>query len=82
MGKSTAVGDEGGFAPMLDDNEHPLKIIVQAIKEAGYKPGTDQILPSPLTLPQVNSLTSRKRNTYLKNQAAGTHTTGNGRPVR
>lgn len=38
---STAVGDEGGFAPDLEDNEAPLKVIVQAIEKAGYTPGTD-----------------------------------------
>ncbi|MGD0061380.1 MAG: phosphopyruvate hydratase [Verrucomicrobiia bacterium] len=38
---STAVGDEGGFAPALRDNEHPLEVIVAAIKQAGYKPGKD-----------------------------------------
>lgn len=39
-GHSTAVGDEGGFAPNLKDNEEPLKVIMQAIKEAGYKAGS------------------------------------------
>ncbi len=38
---STAVGDEGGFAPDLEDNEAPLRVIVQAIEKAGYKPGID-----------------------------------------
>jgi len=38
---STAVGDEGGFAPALKNNEHPLEVIVAAIKQAGYKPGKD-----------------------------------------
>ena len=38
---STAVGDEGGFAPALRNNEHPLEVIVAAIKQAGYKPGKD-----------------------------------------
>lgn len=42
MGKSTAVGDEGGFAPILDDNEHPLKVIMEAVKAAGYEPGIDK----------------------------------------
>lgn len=42
MGKSTAVGDEGGFAPILDDNEHPLKVIIEAVKAAGYEPGIDK----------------------------------------
>ena len=40
-GCSTAVGDEGGFAPDLKDNEEPLRIIVQAIERAGYRPGED-----------------------------------------
>lgn len=40
-GYSTAVGDEGGFAPNLKSNEEALEVIVEAIKEAGYKPGED-----------------------------------------
>ena len=40
-GLSTAVGDEGGFAPALNDTEDALNIICEAIKEAGYKPGED-----------------------------------------
>ncbi len=40
-GLSTAVGDEGGFAPALDGIEDALDSIVQAIKDAGYKPGDD-----------------------------------------
>lgn len=38
---STSVGDEGGFAPDLSDNEDALKLIVAAIESAGYKPGDD-----------------------------------------
>jgi enolase len=38
---STAVGDEGGFAPDLDSNEDALKLIIEAIERAGYKPGED-----------------------------------------
>ncbi len=38
-GLSTAVGDEGGFAPALDGIEDALSIIVKAIEKAGYKPG-------------------------------------------
>jgi enolase len=38
---STAVGDEGGFAPNLASNEEAIKIIVAAIEKAGYKPGKD-----------------------------------------
>ncbi len=36
---STSVGDEGGFAPNLDSNESALKVLVEAIEKAGYKPG-------------------------------------------
>lgn len=41
MGYPTAVGDEGGFAPNFKNNEQPLEVIVQAIKNAGYTPKTD-----------------------------------------
>ncbi len=40
-GLSTAVGDEGGFAPALNGIEDALQSIVDAIKDAGYKPGDD-----------------------------------------
>jgi enolase len=40
-GKVTAVGDEGGFAPSLDDSEAALDVILEAIAAAGYKAGTD-----------------------------------------
>jgi len=38
-GLSTAVGDEGGFAPSLDDNEDALKVIAEAVEAAGYRFG-------------------------------------------
>lgn len=38
---STAVGDEGGFAPKLNSNEHALEVIAAAVKNAGYKLGKD-----------------------------------------
>lgn len=40
-GLSTAVGDEGGFAPNLGSNSEALDLLVEAIGEAGYKPGED-----------------------------------------
>jgi len=40
-GESTSVGDEGGFAPMIDSNEEALKLIVKAIKISGFKNGKD-----------------------------------------
>jgi len=41
MGENTALGDEGGFAPNLKNNEEPLEIIMKAIEKAGYAPGKD-----------------------------------------
>jgi enolase len=40
-GLSTAVGDEGGFAPNLSSNEEAVAVLVEAIEKAGYAPGTD-----------------------------------------
>ena len=40
-GYSTAVGDEGGFAPNLKSNEEALEVLMEAIQKAGYKPGQD-----------------------------------------
>ena len=40
-GLNTSVGDEGGFAPSLPNNEAALQIILEAIKSAGYEPGKD-----------------------------------------
>jgi len=40
-GLSTAVGDEGGFAPNLPSNEEAIKVIIEAIEKAGYVPGKD-----------------------------------------
>ncbi|WP_022670205.1 phosphopyruvate hydratase [Hippea alviniae] len=40
-GLATSVGDEGGFAPNLESNEEPIKLILQAIEKAGYKPEED-----------------------------------------
>ena len=40
-GMSTAVGDEGGFAPNIDSHEEAIELIIEAIKAAGYEPGKD-----------------------------------------
>src|SRR5277367_1892898 len=40
-GYSTAVGDEGGFAPELKSNEEAVELLLEAIVQAGYKPGSD-----------------------------------------
>lgn len=43
-GYSVAVGDEGGFAPNLDNEEQALDVIIEAIKKAGYEPKKDVVL--------------------------------------
>ncbi len=41
LGHSTSLGDEGGFAPNLKNNEEPIQLIMQAIEQAGYRPGEE-----------------------------------------
>ncbi len=41
MGMTTAVGDEGGFAPNLKKDEDAIKVILEAVEKAGFKPGDD-----------------------------------------
>jgi enolase len=43
-GHSTNVGDEGGFAPNLGSNEEAIEVVLQAIDQAGYKPGEDIVI--------------------------------------
>ncbi|MBP1765174.1 MAG: eno 2 [Firmicutes bacterium] len=43
-GLSTAIGDEGGFAPNLSSNEEAFQVIIEAIKKAGYQPGKQVFL--------------------------------------
>lgn len=43
-GFSTAVGDEGGFAPNLDSNEEAIELILESVERAGFKPGQDVVL--------------------------------------
>jgi len=43
-GYSTAVGDEGGFAPQLKSNEEPIELILEAIQKAGYRAGQDIVI--------------------------------------
>jgi enolase len=44
QGLSTAVGDEGGFAPALESNEAPIELLIGAIESAGYRPAEDVVL--------------------------------------
>jgi enolase len=57
---STAVGDEGGFAPALKNNEHPLEVIIAAIKQAGYKPGKDIFIALDPASSEFYDATARK----------------------
>lgn len=50
---STAVGDEGGFAPDLRSNEKALSLIITAIEEAGYQPGKDIFLALDVAASEV-----------------------------
>ena len=59
---STAIGDEGGFAPDLPNDEEALKLLVGAIEKAGYKPGQD-VVPRPWTWPPAAPGTARRRPT-------------------
>lgn len=43
-GFSTAVGDEGGFAPNLTSNEQAVEVVLEGIKKTGYRPGKDVVL--------------------------------------
>lgn len=43
-GLSTAVGDEGGFAPSLPGNEAAVAVVLEAVERAGYRPGEDVVL--------------------------------------
>lgn len=48
MGQNTTVGDEGGYAPSVKNNEEPYQVICEAIEKAGYKPGKDIALATDL----------------------------------
>ena len=53
-GYSVAVGDEGGFAPNLKDEEEALESIVEAIRKAGYEPGKDICLALDVASTEMN----------------------------
>ena len=52
-GLGTGVGDEGGFAPNVKDEDEALQLIVEAIKEAGYKPGEEACLALDLAATEM-----------------------------
>ena len=57
---STAVGDEGGFAPNLASNEQALEVLVEGIEKAGYKPGKDVALALDVAASEFH-----KKGTYV-----------------
>ncbi|MCL2295278.1 MAG: phosphopyruvate hydratase [Spirochaetes bacterium] len=59
---STAVGDEGGFAPDLKSNEEACEIIMQSIEKAGYRPGEDIYLALD---PAASELYDKSKNKYV-----------------
>lgn len=61
MGNTTAVGDEGGFAPNLETDEQALEVIVNAIGRAGYKAGED----FKIAIDAASSEWAQKDGTYL-----------------
>lgn len=67
-GYSTAVGDEGGFAPALQSNEEALELILQATERAGYKPGTQITIALD---PAASEFYDLKSHTYLEKKKKG-----------
>ena len=67
-GLSTAVGDEGGFAPNLASNEEPLEVIVEAIERAGYKPGVDIVLAMDVA---ASEFYDEEKGVYVLSKSSG-----------
>jgi len=65
MGESTAVGDEGGFAPNLKSNEEPITVILEAIEKAGYKAGEQIAIALDVA---ASELTTDGKNYELKGE--------------
>jgi enolase len=69
-GLATGVGDEGGFAPNLANDEDALKVIIEAIEAAGYEPGTEIALALDCAASELFDKKSRKYT--FKKSGAGT----------
>ncbi|MEI7667601.1 MAG: phosphopyruvate hydratase [Erysipelotrichaceae bacterium] len=67
-GQATSVGDEGGFAPNLANNEEPLEVIVEAIKAAGYVPGKDISLAMD---PAASEFYDTEKKVYILKKSTG-----------
>jgi enolase len=71
-GYSTAVGDEGGFAPNLKSNEEALEVLMQAIEKAGYKPGTQIAIALD---PATSEFYDKDKNRYVFKKSDKTENT-------
>ena len=71
-GMSTAVGDEGGFAPKLESTEAAIEAILQAVKDAGYKAGKQMFL----ALDVASSEFYNKNGTYTFKKSTGKTVSG------
>src|SRR6185503_7809529 len=72
-GLSTAVGDEGGFAPKLDSAEAAIEAILQAIKDAGYKAGSEMFLALDVA---SSEFYDKATNQYIFKKSSGRKLTG------
>jgi len=72
-GLSTAVGDEGGFAPKLASNEDALEAIAKAVKEAGYKLGKDVFLALDVA---ASEFYDKKKEKYIFKKSDGSARSG------
>lgn len=66
-GLSTAVGDEGGFAPDLKDTEEVLELLIQAIEKAGYRAGTDILIAMDVAASELYD--EEKRSYYFPGES-------------
>jgi enolase len=74
-GLSTAVGDEGGFAPDLKSNNEAIEILLQAIQEAGYRPGKDVAIALD---PAASEFYRKGEYVFAKSGGARRHSSGMG----
>jgi enolase len=72
-GLSTAVGDEGGFAPKLDSAEAAIEAILQAVKDAGYKAGAEIFLALDVA---SSEFYDKATNQYIFKKSSGRKLTG------
>ncbi len=67
-GLATNVGDEGGFAPQLESNEHAIELVIQAIEKAGFRPGEDIWIALD---PASSEFFDLKKNAYVFKKSDG-----------